>query len=238
MGCPDFPALEVRLRRDSRALSLWAMRRRFFRRVRSAIAFPASGSHGGERPRLAHRTSSCPVRSPALDERERGGQIREGYGRLQAPGTTPGVLVAAPPGLRQYTTHQAQSFGSGRATFALRGFGAFPAPRDSRARGRRKFMTAPVKERGTRRNHARFGQIYFAVFIPAASRRAIRSARSDPFTQHAQLRSFHTRQVIHATRTDRPISARCSAPVRDIHAAPAPPAHRGTAHARAALLCP
>ena len=29
---------------------------------------------------------------------------------------------------------------------------AFPAPRDSRARGRRKFMTAPVKERGTRRS--------------------------------------------------------------------------------------
>ena len=84
--CPDFPALEVRLRRDSRALSLWAMRRRFFRRVRSAIAFPASGSHGGERPRLAHRTSSCPVRSPALDEREHGGQIREGYGRLLRAG--------------------------------------------------------------------------------------------------------------------------------------------------------
>lgn len=42
-------------------------------------------------------------------------------------------------------------------------------------------MTAPVKERGTRRNHARFGQIYFAVFIPAAFCRAIRSARSDPF---------------------------------------------------------
>ena len=200
------------MRRDSRALSLWAMRRRFFRRVRSAIAFPASGS-------------------PALDERERGGQIREGYGRLQAPGTTPDVLVAALPGLRQYTTHQAQSFGSGRATFVLRGFGAFPAPRDSRARGRRKFMTAPVKERRTRRNYARFGQIYFAVFIPVASRRAIRSARSDPFTQHAQLRLFHTRQVIHATRTAQPILARFSAPVRDIYSAPAPPAHRGTAHA-------
>ena len=213
------------------------MRRRFFRRARLAIAFPASGSYGGERPRLAHRTSSCPVRSPVLNERGHGGQIREGYGRLQEPGTTPDVLVAAPPGLRQYTTHQAQSFGPSRATFALRGFGAFPAPRDSRARGRRKFMTAPVKERGTRRNHARFGQIYFTVFITVASRRAICSARSDPFMQHAPLRSFHTRQVIHATCTARPILARFSAPVRDIHSAPAPPAHRGTAHARAALLC-
>ena len=162
------------------------MRRRFFRRVRSAIVFPASGSYGGERPRLAHRTSSCPVRSPALDERERGGQNREGYGRLQEPGTTPDALVSAPPGLRQYTTHQAQSFGPGRATFVLRGFGAFPAPRDSRARGRRKFMTAPVKERGTRRNHARFGQIYLQFLS--------RPPFAEPSAQPAAIRSCNTRR--------------------------------------------
>ena len=33
------------------------------------------------------------MQSPALDERERGGQIREGYGRLQEPGTTPDVVL-------------------------------------------------------------------------------------------------------------------------------------------------
>ena len=59
------------------------------------------------------------MQSPALNERGHGGQIREGYGRLQEPGTTPDVLVATPPGLRQYTTHQAQSFGPGRAAFCF-----------------------------------------------------------------------------------------------------------------------
>lgn len=35
------------------------------------------------------------MQSPTLDERERGGQIREGYGRLQEPGTAPDVLETA-----------------------------------------------------------------------------------------------------------------------------------------------
>lgn len=33
------------------------------------------------------------MQSPALDEREREGQNREGYGRLQEPGTTPDVVL-------------------------------------------------------------------------------------------------------------------------------------------------
>lgn len=33
------------------------------------------------------------MQSPALDERERGGQNREGHGRLQEPGTTPDVVL-------------------------------------------------------------------------------------------------------------------------------------------------
>lgn len=33
------------------------------------------------------------MQSPTLDERERGGQNREGHGRLQEPGTTPDVVL-------------------------------------------------------------------------------------------------------------------------------------------------
>lgn len=79
------------------------------------------------------------MQSPALDERERGGQNREGYGRLQEPGTTPDALVSAPPGLRQYTTHQAQSFGPGRAAFC---FSLFLRIWPTVAAGRLRFVFA------------------------------------------------------------------------------------------------